>query len=259
MDTHARDYEIRLAATGSDVLAAQRLRYLVFAQELGATGPTVSHRDGTESDPFDAVYDHLLLIDRQAGSATQGQVVGVYRLLRSDMAKGGFYSAAEYDLDALLSHGRKLLELGRSCVHPDHRGGAAMYHMWNALAGYVLDHGVEVMFGVASFHGTDISQYADALSYLHHNHLAPPELRVSVRAQHRADLAVKSLDQIDRRAAMTTMPALIKAYLRLGGFIGQGAYIDHDFNTIDVCLLMDTERMSARHKGYYTGRQGREA
>lgn len=259
MDTHARDYQIRLAETEAEVLAAQRLRYLVFAQELGATGPTVDHVARTESDPFDAIYDHLLLIDQRDHTPTAGQVVGVYRLLRSDVAAGagGFYSATEYDLGPLLASGRPLLELGRSCVHPDHRGGPAMYHMWNALADYVLDHGVEVMFGVASFHGTDVGRYSDALSYLHHHHLAPPELRVSVRPEHRTDMALKSADQTDRRAAMTATPALIKAYLRLGGFVGEGAYIDHDFNTIDVCLLMDTARMSARHKGYYTGRQGR--
>lgn len=260
MDTQANDYEIRLALNDAEVLAAQRLRYLVFAQELGASGPTVDHQAGTESDPFDAAYDHLLLFDRKVTSATAGQVVGVYRLLRSDAAldAGGFYSSTEYDLGPLLASGRPLLELGRSCVHPDHRGGPAMFHMWNALAGYVLNHGIEVMFGVASFHGTDVAPYADALSYLHHNHLAPPELRVSVRPEHRTDMALKPAGQVDRRAAMTATPALIKAYLRLGGFVGEGAYIDHDFNTVDVCLLMDTARMSARHKGFYTGRQGQQ-
>ncbi len=253
--------EVRLARDEVDLLAAQRLRYEVFVEELGGSGPGVNHAQRLETDEFDAVNDHLILVDPSRDPAGDGHVVGVYRLLTSDRATefGRFYCDGEYDLAPLRASGRRLLELGRSCVHRDYRGGAAMYLLWNALAEYVLDHHIEVLFGVASFHGTDPQALAVPLSWLHWHHLAPEALRVRARPEHfqRMDLIVP--DAIDRREAMALMPALIKAYLRLGGFVGEGAWIDHDFNTTDVMLLMDTARMSEKHKDYYTRRHlGRE-
>ena len=152
--------------------------------------------------------------------------------------------------------GRKLLELGRSCVQADHRGGAAMLILWNGLAEYVLDRGIEVLFGAASFHGTDEAALAQPLAYLHHHHLAPPAMRVRARPAHRREMALIAPDQLDRTAAMAATPALIKAYLRLGGFVGDGAWIDAEFNTTDVCLVMDTGQMSARHRDFYIRKQG---
>jgi len=251
-----RNFTIKLADSQADLIAAQRLRYRVFVTELGATGPTVNHDTKTESDDFDQYYDHLLLIDRRRDPATLDHVVGVYRLLRGDVALAGpgFYSASEYDLSPLLAQGRKLLELGRSCVDSEIRGGVAMVLLWNALADYVIRHDIDVMFGVASFHGTDVTKIAQALSFLHYNHLAPPDSRVRVLTPYYQRLDLLEADQVDRATAMGQTPGLIKAYLRLGGAIGDGAYIDHDFNTTDVCLVMDTARMSQRHKQAYTRR-----
>jgi len=151
---------------------------------------------------------------------------------------------------------RKLLELGRSCVAREYRGGVSMYLLWNALAAYVLRHDIEVMFGVASYHGTDPDSIAASLSYLHAHHLAPPEMRVRVRPAHYQRLDLIPPDKILRAQAMQKTPALIKAYLRLGGVIGDGAYIDRDFNTTDVCLIMDTKAMSARHRAAYVRKSG---
>ncbi|MEY4982501.1 MAG: hypothetical protein RIR62_767 [Pseudomonadota bacterium] len=250
---------LRLARDEADLRAAQRLRYDVFVAELGADGPLVDHAARLERDEFDAHFDHLLLVDDRATQGDLPHVVGVYRLMASERAAeaGRFYSEAEYDLRCLRASGRRLLELGRSCVHPDHRGGAAMFLLWNGLADYVLERGIEVLFGVASFHGTDVQALAQPLSYLHHHHLAPEALRVRARAGARADMALVAPDRLDRKAAMAGTPALIKAYLRLGGFVGEGAYVDHAFNTTDVCLVMDTARMSARHRDFYT--KGRAA
>ena len=174
----AADFQVRLAQTEADVQAAQRLRYDVFVRELGGGGPMVDHAAGLERDRFDPYFDHLLLTDRRCG-----KLAGVYRVMRGDMAAraGGFYSAAEYDLAPLVQSGRKLLELGRSCLDPAYRGGTAMHHLWAALAGYVAEYEIEVLFGVASFHGTDTAALAEPLSLLHHRHLAPPELRVRAR------------------------------------------------------------------------------
>ncbi|NRP31604.1 MULTISPECIES: GNAT family N-acetyltransferase [unclassified Aliiroseovarius] len=248
-------FELRLARDAADLRAAQRLRYDVFVRELGSGGPLVDHDQKLEKDVFDPYFDHLILFDHaRAGSPA----VGVYRLMRGERmtaeqgGPGRFYSEDEYDLTVLKTSGRKLLELGRSCVHPDYRGGTAMLHLWNGLASYVAEHEIEILFGVASFHGTDIDALKGPLSLLHHRHLAPPELRTTAQRDVYQSMNLLPEDQIDRPAAMRAVPALIKAYLRVGGFVGDGAFVDHGFNTTDVCLIMDTKRMSAKHKAYYT-------
>ena len=239
-------FSVTLAETPEDLLAAQRLRYAVFVEELGGDGPLVDHQEKLEMDRFDPFFDHLIL-------KHAGQVVGVYRVLRDDQARaaGQFYSEDEYDLGVLKASGRKLMELGRSCLAPDYRGGAGMFHLWNGLARYVADHDIEILFGVASFHGTDPNDLAMPLSLLHHRHLAPEGLRVRTQEQHYQSMNLMPEDQIDRRAAMLQVPALIKAYLRLGGYVGDGAFVDHAFNTIDICLIMDTLRLSATQKNIY--------
>jgi putative hemolysin len=249
----AAEFEVRLARTQADLHAAQRLRYDVFVTELGAGGPLVDHENRREVDQYDDFVDHLLLIDRK----TQ-QTVGVYRLIRRDMAvrAGGFYSENEYDLTALKSSGREILELGRSCLHPSYRGGIAMHQLWAGLASYVAEHGIEILFGVASFHGTQAEALAQPLSLLHHTYLAPPDLRVTALPKARQEMNLIPADILNRRQAMVQMPSLIKAYLRLGGCVGEGAFIDHDFNTTDVLLMLDTARLSERQAKIYSGQQG---
>lgn len=243
-------FTVKLAENDTELRAAQRLRYDVFIRELGGGGEMVDHDAGLERDRFDPYFDHMLAIDDQSG-----KVVGVYRLLPGDRASeiGQFYSEDEYDLSILKQGGRKLLELGRSCLHPDYRGGTAMYHLWNGLAAYVAEREIEVLFGVASFHGTDPQALAQPLSMLHHNHLAPPDLRVRAQPEVFQPMDMLDSDKLDRRAAMVQVPALIKAYLRLGGFVGEGAFIDHMFNTTDVCLILDTARMNERQRRIYGG------
>jgi putative hemolysin len=251
-------YALRIAETAEDLTAAQRLRYEVFVAELGGDGPLVDHAARLERDAFDPFFDHLVLVDLRRDPAGLDHVIGAYRVLPGDRraAAGQFYSEGEYDLGPLLASGRRLLELGRSCVHADHRGGAAMFHLWNGLAEYVLDRGIEVLFGAASFHGTDVAALAQPLAWLHHHHLAPPAMRVSARPPHRQRMDLIPADRLDRRAALAATPALIKAYLRLGGFVGDGAFLDHAFNTTDVCLVMDTGQMSARHREFYVRKAG---
>ncbi len=246
----------RLAVTEADLLGAQRLRYEVFVRELGGDGPLVDHTRRLERDAFDPHFDHLVLVDSRRDPEALDHVIGVYRLLPGDRAAvaGGFYSEGEYDLSALRASGRSLLELGRSCVAADHRGGGAMLLLWSALADYVLARGIEVMFGVASFHGTDVAALRMPLSWLHHHHLAPPDLRVRARAEVFQPMNLLGPEALDRRLALAGMPPLIKAYLRLGGFVGEGAFVDHAFNTTDVCLILDTARMSDKHRRFYVRR-----
>ena len=248
MPVQGLQFSVTLADTDAQLRAAQALRYKVFVEELGGNGPMVDHKARLEKDRFDPFADHMIATDE-----ISGEVVGVYRLMRSDQAAraGQFYSEDEYNLDPLKRSGRPLLELGRSCLHKDFRGGTVMYHLWAALAAYVAQHNIEVLFGVASFHGTNPDVLAQSLSLLHHRHLAPEGLRPVARPDHAQNMNLLAEDQINRREAMVQVPALIKAYLRLGGFVGQGAWVDHNFNTTDVCLVLDTARMNARQRRLY--------
>ncbi len=248
-------YTVRLAETEEDVAAAQRLRYRVFVEEMGASATPEEHAARRESDEFDDHFEHMILIDNeQAPADPLERVVGVYRLMTKERAQQGlgFYGASEYDLSKLEAYPRNVVELGRSCVAKEHRGGAAMHLLWTGLGEFVNSRKIEIMFGVASFHGADPAPIADALSYLHHNHLAPEDLRVRALPEHYVAMDLIAADAIDRAAATRMIPALIKAYLRLGGFVGDGAYVDTDFNTVDVCLLMDTSRMVQRYRAFYS-------
>lgn len=248
--TAAPFFAVRQATSEADLAAAKRLRYEVFVEELGGAGNLVDHKNRLEQDHFDAFCDHLLLIDLKTDT-----VVGVYRVMQRAQADaaGGFYSASEYDLSPLLETNRPLLEMGRSCLHRDYRGGVALFHLWSGLADYIADHQIELMFGVASFHGTNVTQFGEPLSLLHHRHLAPEQLRVKARPEAYQDMDLIAEDQLDRTSAMRAMPSLIKAYLRLGGFVGQGAYIDDVFNTTDVCLILDTAQMNIKQARMYQG------
>jgi len=252
-------FEVRLAQSDAEIASAQRLRYSVFVEEMGASAAQADHEQRLECDDFDPFFDHLILLDNERSVEDPlDRVIGVYRLMRKEVALAGpgFYGADEYDLLLLEQSPRRMVELGRSCVASDYRKGAAMHLMWGGLADYVLSHDIEVMFGVASFHGVDPDAIAQALSFLHHQHLAPADIRVRARDAHFQKMDLLEADRVDPMAARKQIPALIKAYLRLGGFVGEGAYIDRNFNTIDVCLLMDTARMSERHRSFYTRAQG---
>ena len=260
MRIDAGRFTVRLAENEADVAAAQRLRYRVFVEEMGATPTPGDAARRRESDRFDPYFEHLLLIDTACDDPDREKgVVGVYRLMRGARAREGigFYGASEYDLSRLESFPQEVLELGRSCVHAAYRGGSGMHLLWTGLGAYVTTHGVGLMFGVASFHGSDTAPLAQALSYLHYNHLAPEDLRVRAVESNFTDMAILPEAEVSKLEAMRQIPALIKAYLRLGGYVGEGAFIDRAFNTVDVCLLMDTARMVQRYRKFYSRqRQG---
>ena len=259
MHIEAGRFTVRLAECEADVAAAQRLRYRVFVEEMGAIASPQDRAERRERDRFDPYFDHLLLIDKQSTNPdVERGVVGVYRLMTGSRARAGigFYGAAEYDLSLLVNCPREALELGRSCVDLEHRGGSGMHLLWTGLSEYVATHNVSILFGVASFHGKDPTPLAQALSYLHHCHLAPLDLRVRAVRDCYVPMDILPFAQVNRVEALRQTPALIKAYLRLGGVVGEGAYIDHEFNTIDVCLLMDTSKMVERYRVFYSRKRG---
>ncbi|MGF1551011.1 MAG: GNAT family N-acetyltransferase [Paracoccaceae bacterium] len=255
MQVDAGRFTVRLARDDAEIAAAQRLRYRVFVEEMGASVAPEDAAERVERDRFDPYFDHLILIDNACDDPdTPRGVVGVYRLMRGSAARAGigFYGDGEYDLAKLHAYGAETLELGRSCVDRRYRGGSGMHLLWTGLGRYVDEHGVAILFGVASFHGADTAPLAHALSFLHHNHLAPHDLRVRAREGGYARMDLLAPEAVDRGEALRTIPALIKAYIRLGGFVGEGAWIDRDFNTVDVCLIMDTERMVERYRKFYS-------
>jgi len=251
MVSNETDFLIKLAETPEEIRAAQRLRHRVFVQELGAENCTASDRSGMECDVYDAYSDHLILLDKSL--PFDDNVVGVYRLLRGNNAVNGhgFYSANEFKLDKISGCGRKSVELGRSCVDARYRNGVAMHLLWNGLADYVATHDIEILFGVASFHGTDPDAISHALSYLHYNYRAPNDLLATSYGANAIAMDILTEKDTDHVTALAQIPPLIKSYLRLGGAVGSGAYIDHGFNTIDVCLVMDTARMAQKYKAFY--------
>lgn len=258
-----RGLEVRLAANAREIDAAQALRYRVFHEELGATA--AGGVPGRDIDGFDAVCDHLVILDHDA--CPGGSVVGTYRLLRRSVAErnGGFYTATEFDIAPLLAQPGELLELGRSCVDPAYRNRATMQLLWRGISAYILRHGVSLMFGCASLPGTDLDALAPALTYLHRQHLAPPALRARALpdryvAMDRASAPLECDDatvaQMEARAAVAGLPPLLKGYLRVGGFVGDGAVVDHAFKTTDVCLIVAVDDVSGKYAKHFLHRLG---
>lgn len=247
-------YEIRLTRNPVDIAAAQALRYQVFYEEMSAKPTQAMARIRRDFDDFDGLCDHLLVLDhaRPVGET----VIGTYRLLRQAIAErhGGFYSRAEYDLSKLFATaglGGGLLELGRSCVHADYRTNATIQLLWRGIATYMADHAITHMFGCASLPGTDPAKHALALSYLHHHHAAPEYMRVRALPERYEEMNLLPRDQINPRRALQTLPPLIKGYLRLGAYIGEGAVIDHQFGTTDVFILLPMERVGEKYFAHF--------
>ncbi len=250
--------EVRLAVDEAEIEAAQALRYRVFYEEMAARpSPEAAalHRD---FDDFDALCDHLLVLDHALGSGPSA-VVATYRLIRRPAAEqhGSFYSAGEYDITNIVNYPGNVLELGRSCVDQRYRNRPTMQLLWRGIAAYVFQHDVALMFGCASLPGTDPQALALPLSYLYHHHLAPPALRPRALAERRVDMRLLAPTEVDPRAAMAVLPPLIKGYLRLGGFIGDGAVIDFQFNTTDVCVIVKTDLVTDKYAQHYA-RSARE-
>jgi putative hemolysin len=250
---------VRIAKTSAEIDAAQALRWRVFYEEMGATPSAAARALGRDVDAFDALADHLLVVDHAIGAGPEG-VVGTYRLIQQDAAEtiGRFYSDAEYDLAPLVAFPGKLLELGRSCVAPAYRGRAAMQLLWRGIAAYVYYHQIDLMFGCASLPSTNPDDWAAELTYLYHNHLAPPALRPRALHGRYVDMCRMDPNDMDARRTAASLPPLIKGYLRLGGFVGDGAVIDHAFNTTDIAIVVKSDLITDRYYRHYE-RQLRDA
>jgi len=249
--------EVRLAQTAAEVRQAQKLRYRIFYQEGSAIpnpGRMFARRD---VDAYDAICEHLLVLDHAAPGAHQGKpaVVGTYRLLRQPLAEehGGFYTSSEFDIGGLVARHSKLqfLELGRSCVEAPYRNKGTVELLWHGIHAFVLQNRIDVMIGCASLDGTDPMQLALPLSFLHHYARAPEAWRACAWPARYIEMNRLSKESIDPKQALRVLPPLLKGYLRLGAYVGDGAVVDHEFGTTDVLIMMPMSAVKQRYVQHF--------
>jgi putative hemolysin len=261
----AGDLETRLALSPQEIAAAQALRYQVFFEEGGAVADPASRAAGRDICAFDAVCDHVIVVDHAAAGAP---VVGAYRLLRQEAATCGYYSAAEFDVEALIARhpGLRFMELGRSCVAPGYRGKRTIEALWRGVWAYALRHRIDVMFGCASLPGVDARAHEAALAAL-----APfgpePEWRAAPAACARVaasalpiatsaiPIATSAIQMAasarDSRAALRDLPPLVKGYFRLGARFGAEAVVDEAFRVIDIFVVLRVADIQARYLQHF--------
>ena len=240
--------EVVWASTEQDVLAAQRLRYQVFAEEMGARlSVPIGSPAGHDIDLFDPYCEHLL-VRLAATDDEPGEVIGTYRVLTPAAAKrvGGLYSETEFDLTRLRPLRSHMVELGRSCVHADHRQGGVIMALWGALAEFMVRNQLDTMIGCASMSMRDGGHVAASLwEQLRHKHLAPIDMHVRPRLP-------LPVDELESHLQVEP-PALIKGYLRCGAKILGAPAWDPDFNTADLPMLMRLNDLPARYRRHFLG------
>ncbi len=242
---------VRLVKNKEEVEASQRLRYKVFYEEQHAVPSAEMAAKKMDFDEYDDVMDHLVVVDERL---PMGQhIVGSYRVMRREVADkfGKFYSDSEFDIQPLLTTGAEVLELGRSCVLEPYRTRSVLQKLWGGIAHYVAEHKIGLMFGCACLEGNDISKIADQLSYLYHYHLAPPALRVRAVESRYVDMNIVPKEELNVKQIFQNLPPIIKGYLRLGASVGDGAIIDYQFNSTDVCIIVPTHLITDKYFKHY--------
>jgi putative hemolysin len=251
--------EVRLASGAREVKRAQRLRYKVFYEEMSAVPMGLAALKRRDIDAFDDICDHLLVLDHSSKPkpfrSAKPRVVGTYRLLRQEVADmhWGFYTAGEFDIGPLLEahRGKRLVELGRSCVLKPYRNKRTVELLWAGIWAYVQRHRIDAMIGCASLDGTDPDRLAMPLSFLHHHARAEPEWCAKALPACHVRMDRIAPEALDRKAALLSLPPLVKAYLRVGAKFGDGAVIDRQFGTTDVFVVMPVEAISRRYLNYF--------
>jgi len=247
----SKTMEVRLAHSEEDLHAAQTLRFEVFFQEMGARSANNTCLAGRDVDRFDDLCDHLIVTDTTADDG-HVHVIGTYRLLRHEvaMANGGFYTGQEFDIEPLLARvprGTRFLEMGRSCVHPAYRNRPTIELLWKGILAVANRAGANVLFGCASFPGTDPDRLADQFSFLHQHALAPPAWRVRPHERFRVETNRMPETAIDEKTAFMALPPLVKGYIRAGAWFSDGACIDYDFGMTDVMLILPRAQINPRY------------
>lgn len=253
--------EVRLARTLGEVRRAQALRFQVFYEEKHAFPDARTLATRRDFDRFDYYCDHVIVVDHDVMEPSwisrrrRPRVVGTYRVLRQSVADrcGGFYATQEFDIDPLLKTHQQLnfLEMGRSCVLKPYRSKRTLELLWQGVWSYVLMHKADVMLGCASLEGTDPQALKIPLSYMHHHCRAPEGWQVSALPERYTAMDLMPAHDINPRAVFSALPPLIKGYLRLGAYVGDGAVIDDQFNTTDVMIILPVAQINRRYIKYY--------
>lgn len=252
------DLCVRLARTGDEITTAQKLRYQVFYEELQAKPEAAAAQSRVDADRFDDFCDHLIVVRQTAGGqfkVEDGEMVGTYRLLRQSVAEknDGFYTQSEFDIAPLLAakSALKFLELGRSCVLKKYRAKPVVELLWQGIWNYVRQHGLDVMLGCASLEGTDLKAHAATLNFLAQNCAAPAEWNARALPERYIEMKSDAEGIADSKVALKVLPPLIKGYLRLGCYIGEGAVIDRQFNTTDVLIMLPVSNITPRYLSHF--------
>ena len=243
---------LRIAETPAEIEAAQRLRYDIFYREMGATATPAMMESGREIEAYDPICDHLIVVDEHAPVGQQ--IIGTYRMLlqeRAEQAGMGLYTETEFDISKLKATGGRILEISRSCIHPNYRSKAAINLLWKGIAAYVFKNNVDYLVGVPSFEGTDLNAIKDSLAYLNAYHATDDAIRPVALPEFYHALPVVDKETIDPKKAFFDLPPLLKGYIRIGCTIGEGCFIDTQFNTVDVCIVLHVESSAGRYLNHY--------
>lgn len=251
--------EVRLAAGAKEIKRAQKLRFKVFYEEMSAVPTALAALKRRDIDAYDAVCDHLLVLDHAVAAkpfrAPKPKVVGTYRLLRQSVADAhdGFYTAGEFDIAPMIAAHPEtdFVELGRSCVLKPYRTKKTIELLWAGIWSYVQRHGIGAMIGCASLEGTDPDRLTLPLSFLHHHAPSPGDWRVRARPDRYVAMDRMRPEALDTKAAVRSLPPLVKAYLRVGATVGEGAVVDRQFGTTDVFVVMPVAAISRRYIDYF--------
>ena len=248
------NFVIKLADTNSELKKSQALRYSIFYKEKKAKPNFLKKIIRLDYDKIDKFADHLIVIDKKR-KGIKNKIVGTYRLIRGDVALsfGGFYTSSEFDLTNILNlyQHKQILELGRSCVHKDYRNGTIMNLLWKAIAEYIKLYDIKILLGCASFYGTNVMKYTSELSYLRKNFSLPDELSVKSLDPKIYPAYTEINSNINNLRTFVKLPPLIKGYLRIGGKVSHDFFVDYKFNTIDLCVIVNTNNIDEKYKKKY--------
>ena len=245
------NFLIKLAEKKSELKKAQALRYSVFYKEQKAKPSIPKKILGLDYDKVDKFADHLIVIDK-ARAATKNKIVGTYRLIRGDVSAnfGGFYTSSEFNLSNILNsyNHSQILELGRSCVHKDYRNGTTMNLLWKAIAEYIKLYDIKIILGPASFSGIDVTKFSNELLYLRENFSLPHNLSVESLDNNIYPVYKKIKTNTNNLRTFAKLPPLIKGYLRVGGKVSDSFYVDYNFITIDLCVILKIDSIDNKYK-----------
>jgi putative hemolysin len=246
-------YETRLAKNEAELAASQRLRYKVFYEEEGAKPSAEQKAQGRDFDEYDPHCDHLIAIDRTAGDDPDSYVIGNYCLMRKERAAkvGHWYSQAEFNVEKFNGFPGEVLELRRACVAREHRNRSVMQMLWNALAAYMFDYDIKLMFGCGSFPGLEPEKFRQALSYLYYNCAAKGALAIEAKGENARRMDMMPKGEVDKAAAVNEIPTMVRGYIRAGAKVSRSLWIDRDFNCFDVCIIFDMENLKGKYLKHY--------